>query len=453
MATKDQEPFKLLRRFSLLSFLAIGLVTVMSVFLFSRFLSHSLVYRDAVVTMEFTQTIVQAQEATSYFERADQEVRKAAFEDFFQRIMLMPEVVRVFVYAKDGTILWSNEEKLIGFNFRVNPDLEKAVAGELVVNTGSTRNPQKPEHVFEKEVPYFSEIYVPIWNNNRDRVVGVVEVYKVPIKLLRIIERGNRLVWITVIFGGLILYGSLFGSLFWIVHKGAFVIRKQQDRVLESKTMAAIGELALAIAYGIQNPLASIRSVAEVMLQKQNPSSLSQTAKGIIKEADRLERWVNEFLAGSRPLRTLTLIQINEVIREAVHRFEDEMERRGIQRIMELEENLPLLQGDTALLGQMFNNLITNAVEAMPPKGALTITSHAREGRSRIEVKIFDTGKGIPQDQIEEVFKPLYTTQEKRLGMGLPLARLIVERHRGTIHLSSQEGHGTVIYIQLPVSQ
>ncbi len=102
-------------------------------------------------------------------------------------------------------------------------------------------------------------------------------------------------------------------------------------------------------------------------------------------------------------------------------------------------------------MSQMLNSLISNALEAMPNGGTLTVDSKSPEDRSRIEIRIIDTGFGIPEDQIEKMFKPFFTLKQKGLGMGLYLAKRIVERHGGTIDLSSVEGQGTTILLKLPV--
>lgn len=408
--------------------------------------------RDAVMTMEFVQTIAQSENTGAYFESEFHEKGKTIFENFFKRIATMPEVVRVNIYSMNGIVVWSDQDRFIGHNFMPNPELIEALSGRLAIGSGTSGKPKKAEHVFDKEVPFFAEIYIPIWNNAKDRVVGAVEVYKVPLALFDAIKKGDLLVWVSAVLGGLFLYASLF----WIVRRAAIVIRKQQDQLVECDAcvaMASLGELASAVAHSIRNPLASIRSSAEMTLVEDNSPSCRQTAEDTILQVDRIEGWVRDLLTSSQPIRNVRMpIHFNDLIRDTLHQFEKEMEKRGIKLLLELEESLPLLQGDAALLGQMLNSLISNSIEAMPDGGVLTILSQTPEDRGLIEMKMIDTGIGIPEGKIDKVFKPFFTTKQKGWGMGLYLANRIAKRHGGTIEISSVAGQGTTIFLSLPVS-
>ncbi|HLF85883.1 MAG TPA: ATP-binding protein [Nitrospiria bacterium] len=403
--------------------------------------------RDAVMTMEFVQTIAQSENTSAYFESEFHEKGKTVFENFFKRIATMPEVVRVNIYSMNGIVVWSDQDRFIGHNFMPNPELIEALSGRLAIGSGTSGKPKKAEHVFDKEVPFFAEIYIPIWNNAKDRVVGAVEVYKVPLVLFDAIKKGDLLVWVSAVLGGLFLYASLF----WIVRRAAIIIRKQQDQLVECEAcvaMASLGELASAVAHSIRNPLASIRSSAEMTLVEDNSPFCRQTAEDTILQVDRIEGWVRDLLTSSQPIRNVRMpIHFNDLIRDTLHQFEKDMEKRGIKLLLELEESLPLLQGDAALLGQMLNSLISNSIDAMPDGGVLTILSQTPEDRSLIEMKMIDTGIGIPEGKIDKVFKPFFTTKQKGWGMGLYLANRIAKRHGGTIEISSVAGQGTTIFL------
>lgn len=434
-----------------MSFASIAIISIVSAILLSRFLRDNMLRRDAVLTMEFVQTIAQSENAGAYFESEFHEKGKMVFESFFKRIATMPEVVRVNIYARNGIVVWSDQDRFIGHNFMPNPELIEALSGRLAIGSGTSGKPKKAEHVFDKEVPFFAEIYIPIWNNAKDRVVGAVEVYKVPLVLFEAIKKGDLLVWTSAILGGIFLYASLF----WIVRRAANVIHFQRSQLVkceECETMLVLGEMASAVAHSIRNPLASIRSSAEVALTGESLPSFQNAAKDIMSEVDRVENWIRNLLAYSQPLKNNSMpVKINDVIREALLSFEKEMERRGVKLILDLRDPLPVIGGDFTLLGQMFNSLIANAIQAMPMEGKLNFISRASEDQNQIEVKIIDTGHGIPNDQIEKVFRPFFTMKEKGLGVGLYLAKRIVERHCGTIDLSSVEGQGTTFCLKFPV--
>lgn len=447
MPTEERSSFNLLRWFGLLSLLSIFLITAISAFFLSRFLTRNMLRRDAIVTMEFVQTIAQAENTRGYFETDDPGKAKAFFEAFFERIATMPEVVRANVYSSDGSVLWSDDDRFIGHRFNPNPQLETALSGELAVTSGTSGKPLKPEHVFDKPVPFFSEMYIPIWDVGERRVVGVVEVYKVPLTLFDAIQEGNRLVWTSAGLGGLFLYASLF----WIVRRAARLIRHQQNQLVESETMAAVGEMASAVAHGIRNPLASIRSSAEVALE-ENPS-FRATAEEVIHETERIDNWIRELLAYSKPPSgTPAPIRINDLIRSTLDSLDREMKKRNVKPKLALEPSSPSVNADDALLRHVLISLIANALDAMPAGGELTVTSKIEKRAGRVEILIRDTGSGIPKEQMSKVFKPFYTTKPKGMGVGLSIAKQIIERHGGTLRLDSEKGLGTTVSLHIPIA-
>ncbi|MCG3113233.1 MAG: ATP-binding protein [Candidatus Manganitrophus sp. SB1] len=447
MPIEEKRPFNLLRWFALLSFLSVGLITAVSSLLLSSFLTRNMLQRDAVVTMEFVQTIAQAENTRSYFETDDPGKTRTVFEAFFKQIATMPEVVRANVYNSNGSILWSDDDRFIGHRFNPNPQLETALSGRLAVTSGTSGKSSKPEHVFDQEVPFFVEIYIPIWNLTENKVVGVVEVYKVPLTLFHAIQRGNQLVWLSASLGGIFLYGSLY----WIVRRAARVIRRQQEQLVESETMAAIGEMASAVAHGIRNPLASIRSSAEIALEENPPFRV--TAEEIIHETDRIEDWIRELLVYSKPPNGIPAsIRINDLIQATLDSLDREMAKRNVKSTLTLEPSSPLVHTDEALMRHVFISLIANALDAMPQGGELTVISRYEKSADRMEILIKDTGGGIPKEQIDKVLKPFYTTKPKGMGVGLSLAKRIIERHGGTLRLESKLGVGTTVFLQLPVT-
>lgn len=447
MPAEERNSFNLLRWFAVLSLLSVGLISALSAFLLSRFMTHNMLLRDAVVTMEFVQTIAQAENTRSYFETDDPGKTKAIFEAFFKQIATMPEVVRANVYNSNGSILWSDDDRFIGHRYGKNPQLQTALSGELAVTSGTSGKPSKPEHVFDREVPFFAEIYIPIWNVRENKVVGVVEVYKVPLTLFEAIKRGNQLVWLSAGLGGAFLYVSLF----WIVRRAARLIRQQQAQLVESETMAAVGEMASAVAHGIRNPLASIRSSAEVALEENPP--FRSTAEEIIHETDRIEDWIRELLAYSKPPSgTPTPIAINDLIRSALDSLDREIGKKNVKLTAELGASSPRVHADEALLRHVLISLMTNALDAMPRGGKLIVTGRVEQNGSGVEVSIKDTGSGIPKEQIEKVFKPFYTTKPKGMGVGLSLAKRVIERHGGTLRLESEPGEGTTVFLFLPIT-
>jgi len=444
----NKKPFNLLPWYTALSLICIVLMSVVVGFLLSRFLTETLLHRDALVTKEFVQSLVEKEHAGLLFEKEYSEKRESAFSFLFRRLSTMPEVERLNIYDNEGTVLWSDDDRLIAHNFMPNPELITALDGALSVASGIGGKPKKGEHIIDRDVPFFAEIYIPIWNSKRSRVVGVFEVYKTPLSLFTAIKSGQRLVWISTALGGLFI----FVSLFWIVRRAATVIEQQQEQLVESETMVAIGEMSSAVAHAIRNPLASIRSSAEFSLEEKNLSVIQDTAKDIILEVDRMSNWTREMLAYARPsYEKLQPLQMNEVIRTTLDTLTRQLKKQEIHLRCDLETPIPKIEGDIAPLRHLLICLMTNAMEAMPEGGTLSVKNNFMRNQGFIKTEIKDTGKGIPEEKIGKVFDPFFTTKRTGTGVGLPLVKRIVTRHRGTLSLESIEGRGTSISFQIPI--
>ncbi len=446
---KQNKPFKLLHWFSILSFVSIALISVASAFLLSRFLTQNILQGDAEVTMAFVQSTAREENLASYFKGGNTEKTKDVFTDFFNRISTMPEVVRVNVYDLEGTVIWSDDKRMIGHRFMPNPELILALSGELVVESGTSGKPLKAEHVFDQEVPFFAEFYFPIWNKGESDVMGVFEVYKVPVMLFSAIKRGNRLIWSSAVMGGFFLYASLF----WIVRRASNVMQVQQEKLVESEKLTVVGDLTSAVIHGIRNPLASMRSSAEVALDTDAPSWLHQTAREMTLEGDRLAASIRELQAYSEMSEgTYESIPFNEFLKSTLEPLEKWLKQYEINLRLDLQAPTSKIDADEEPLRQVFTSLIENAVEAMPKGGKLTISNRVMEG-NLLEIRMIDTGIGIPEREMNNVFKPFFTSKRKGVGVGLSLAKRILERHEGKIHLTSHIGSGTTVSIELPLSK
>ena len=441
--TTQAPPFNLTRWFSWVSLLCIGAISAGSALLLSNFLMDKMLHRDAVLSMEFVQAMVLADRAAAYFLAGEASGSAKDLEETFKHFAQMPDVLRANVYARDRSIAWSSDKSLIGKKFADNEELDEALAAELVVNSGVM---SKEEHVVFQQsgVRYFIETYVPLWDHDHKNVIGVVELYRTPDALFEAIHNGQRLIWACAILGGAFLYAALF----WIVRRADGTMREQQRRLIETETLTAIGEMASAVAHGIRNPLASIRTSAELTLDSHDDTT-RECAQDIIAAVDRTERWVRELLSFSRPVAGgADTIELNPVVRNSAETYAREMAKREIALTLQLDDRLPAVRGNASMLGQVINSLITNAIDAMSARGRLAITSRLA-GPSQVEVCIIDTGSGIKPHDIAAVLKPFHTTKAKGLGLGLPLAKRIVERYGGTLAIASTHGEGTTVTLRL----
>lgn len=446
--SQKASPFNLLRWYAVLSFVCIVLISTISGFLLSEFLTKNMLRRDGMITMQFVQSLTKAEQGSIYFEGEHDGEAKRVFENLFKRISTMPEVVRVKAYNKKGTVLWSDDARFIGHNFMPNPELTTALSGALAVTSGYSGKPIKGEHVFDENAPYFAEVYLPVWNTAGDQVVGAFEIYKTPSTLLAAIKKGNQLIWLSASLGGLFL----FASLYWIVRRATMTIYNQQQQLVESEKMVAIGEMSSAVAHAIRNPLAAIRSSAEVALEGHSSHLYSETSRDIISEVDRVTGWISELLSYAQlSFGTSRAIQINDVIRTTFEALERKMKVYKIRVYLDLQETVPKIQADEAPLRHVLLNVITNAIEAMPEGGEIYAKSRCLQDEGCLEISIRDTGSGVPEDQVKKVFKPFFTTKRTGTGVGLALVKRIIHRYNGSIKLDSKAGQGTKVCIRIPL--
>jgi len=444
----SRKPYSLLRSFSVLSLLSIAIISSVSAVLLSRFLRETLLERNGVLTLEFVQHIAQSQNTSLYFSESDPAKRQGPLGDFFNQIAHMPDVVRANVYSRDRTVLWSTEKSLVGRQFlERNPELEQALNGQLGVDAGRVETHDKSEHIlFAPEVEEFVENYIPIYAPDGE-VVGVIELYKLPRILWETIARGQRLIWISAGLGGLFLYMMLF----WIVRGANRTITDQQQALIEVEQWATVGELAAAVAHSLRNPLAVIRSSAELAAEGDD-AAIRESLGDIIAQVDRMEACIHELLFYShQPDGSAQATDLSDTLRQSLAGFGDRFARQGVVLQVALLEPSPQVRADPHLLGQVFNSLLANALEAMPNGGRLQVTAE-RHGQ-RVNLTLSDTGVGLSPEQLAAVFKPFVSYKRRGLGVGLALARRIVQRYGGRLDLRSQEGVGAAVLLQLSLAE
>lgn len=442
--------FNLTRRFSLLSFVCIGAVSVLSSILLSRFLTSSLLERDAIILMEVVQSIANVQDTTAYFLGQSTAVRDRNLEQFFADVAKLPDVLRTNIYARDQQVIWSSDPALTGKYLGPNHELNEALAGKVAVESGviGARGDSKPEHLLLRSAePRFVENYLPVRAGTGGPVIGVVEVYRMPAALFHVIAQGLQLIWAIALGGGLFLYLTLF----WIVRRADRLIEEQRDRLLESETLAVIGEMTGAITHGIRNPLASIRTSAE-LLQDDPSTAVREAAGDIAAEVDRLSEWVRQLLTYSKqePLR-LEAVPLAPLLRASCAGFEREMQRRGVVLDAAVDAALPAVRGEQVRLSHALNSVLANALEAMPDGGRLEVAAKVTAKGRGVRITIRDSGMGIPRDQLPRVFAPFFTSKRKGLGLGLPLVNRIVTRFGGSVSITSEPGQWTEVMVELPI--
>ena len=443
--TSAQQPFSLSRWFSVLSLICITTTCVVSSYLLSRYLTQQMLYRDGVVMLEFVQSVADIENAKARAAGREPDVRDRGMHELFDHLAGVPNILRSNIYAPDQTLAWSSEKDLIGKRFNDNHELEHALKGELEIETGVTGKSEHPkhEHMFLSARPVqFVETYLPLRDKKTNRVIGVAELYRIPNALFETIDMGHRLIWATGILSGLLLYAMLF----WAVRRADSTIRSQQSRLVESETLAVVGEMGSAVAHGIRNPLASIRSSAELCVDDRTSPQARESASDIIAQVDRLEKWIRDLLSYAQPEPDVTgRIALDKIIHRVCSHLSRDFEKLGVVANIDLQKNLPEVVGEDAAVEQVFSSILANAVEAMPKGGKLDVFAYWPARNAPVIVTVSDTGVGISEAQKAKLFTAFQTTKPKGMGLGLALVRRIVRRHGGDIHIDSAIGKGTQV--------
>lgn len=443
-----EPPFNLLRRFAIASLVVITSIAIVNGILLTGFLTQRMLDHDAHVTRDFVQNVLEADGSIGYLTNPSDKELAVRFAGSIVHFTSMPDVQRINVYSRDRTVLWSSDQSLIGQRFSDNDELEEALRGELAFETGSIApdHQAKPEHVgLSSTSPFFVETYIPIAVNKRE-VTGVVELYKVPVALTAAINDGHRQIWLIACAGALALYLTLF----WIVRSADRKIREQQQRLLSAETMATVGEFASSVAHNIRNPLASIRSSAELLLDLTNSPSAEQ-ADDIMASVDRIEGWIRDLVSFAHTdTGSSGTADAAQLLKDCFETAAPEFRRCGITGNFEAGVGQAMVGADAALLGHVLHNLVSNAIEATARGGSVTGKVTAADGKIRIRVA--DTGRGIPPENLDKLFNPFFTTKPRGLGVGLTLVQRTLERIGGTIGVQSKLGVGTEFTIDLPAA-
>ncbi|HTM23989.1 MAG TPA: ATP-binding protein [Vicinamibacterales bacterium] len=242
-------------------------------------------------------------------------------------------------------------------------------------------------------------------------------------------------------------------------------VEQLEERERLRDRLAALGEMAAAIAHEVKNPLAGIEVMAGLLKRRLTDKPDAQTILAdIIKEAKMANVIVQEVLAFVRPIRLeVENVSLPDVIRDAMAMAENHERRGAVTVNVELSESLRPIQGDPHQLRQIFTNLLTNAFEAMNGTGAVEITAAAIDGDEEggpgmehamgptIVVSVSDNGPGVPIDVMDRIFSPFFTTKPQGSGLGLAIVRKIVDAHDGRIDVGARAGGGTVFRVTLPV--
>jgi signal transduction histidine kinase len=226
-----------------------------------------------------------------------------------------------------------------------------------------------------------------------------------------------------------------------------------QTQMSRAEHFATLGELATGLAHEIRNPLAGIAGVIEIVSRDLPPNSAARAViKDAKEEAIQINRILTELLETARPKPPQ--IQVRDLAATAEHAVMFARQQAITKRIMiefHHDESLPLVEHDPNQINQVLLNLLLNAIQAMDKPGAIHVSLRG-DGENTL-ITVADEGKGIAPDNLTNIFRPFFTTKGHGTGLGLSLARRIVEAHGGSIGVRSEVGKGSQFEVRLPIAR
>jgi signal transduction histidine kinase len=235
-----------------------------------------------------------------------------------------------------------------------------------------------------------------------------------------------------------------------------FKVAERTQQLIQSKKMAAVGLLAGGVAHEINNPVAGILALTQLLLKEDVDSRLREDLRKIEQLAYRCIDVVQEILDFSRQSRAENrdLHDINEAVERSLTFMALHAKQYRCDIRKELGADLPRVRINLNQIQQVLLNLLTNACQAMPDGGRVVVSTQAAADRGAVELSVVDVGCGIPPEEIPLVFEPFFTRKRegKGTGLGLSISYKIVQDHGGAIRIQSEPGRGTTVTVSIPVA-
>ena len=228
-------------------------------------------------------------------------------------------------------------------------------------------------------------------------------------------------------------------------------LRVAQEEVRRSERLAALGQLTAGLAHELRNPLGTIKNSAELLTRRNRTADpvAGELTGFIASEVDRANELVRRFLDFARPFRLrLEQVELREITDAAIQEVTSRAEARSVTLHRNDSPDLGPMLLDAQWIQVLLTNLLSNAIDASPEGGLVSISMRpAEEG---VEVSVIDGGAGIDPANLNSIFNPFFTTKSNGTGMGLAIVSKIVDEHRGRIHVESEPGKGTTFRVWLP---
>jgi len=241
----------------------------------------------------------------------------------------------------------------------------------------------------------------------------------------------------------------------WSLEHTVVKLREKQAQLVEAEKLASIGKLAAGIAHEINNPLTSVLTFSNLMLEQCPPSDPRyEKLKLMTRETNRARNIVRQLLNFGREIVIRPeRISINQPVTEIADSLVAQDAFKGLELVVNPGKDLPEVLADPAQIGQVVMNLLLNAIHATTPPGRIEVSTR-RIGKN-VEILVSDSGAGIPEEHLRRIFDPFFTTKDATRGTGLGLAVSygIIKKHGGEIDVASAVGRGTTFTVRLPIHE
>lgn len=258
--------------------------------------------------------------------------------------------------------------------------------------------------------------------------------------------------WQAITLAAMILVGFsvALGGMFLVERRRAWKTENMRRELAQSQYMAALGRLAGAVAHEVRNPLSSIRGLVQYISKDFEPDSRkAEFGETIVAEVDRLERVVAGLLEYTREgYQVSSNVDVNEIIVQAVKTVKADPIATNVNILVKSKSDLPMISADAYRLRQAIMNLLRNALESINSEGIVSLEAENRQ--NSIVIKVIDNGQGLPVKDTNKIFEPFFSTKERGAGLGLALARKIIQLHGGELTAEGNSPRGSVFRIVLP---
>jgi signal transduction histidine kinase len=235
------------------------------------------------------------------------------------------------------------------------------------------------------------------------------------------------------------------------VQEKSEALTRAQAEIVQSEKLATLGYLSAGMAHEIRNPLNSIALFVQLIRSGLDEAERLEYVDKILKEVDRIDSILGKLLdASKRPRFEISEVRVDKVLENTLEAFTPQLNQKKIQVITEIRRIPPAIKADPMEIEQIFTNLFLNSIHVMPEQGTLRVQLDQDE--SYINLKISDTGPGIPPENLPNIFDPFFTTNSRGTGLGLSVVLRIVKTYKGKIEVEKSDADGTTFSVRLPLS-